>query len=135
MFNVAARCWFYAGQSCTTLAQHYSNTDGTHYSSTPASTSTTGRLTNVASMFIQCVRQWPNNNPAFCIHRLLCSICYRGDKFIPRGQKGHYPDTLAQLGNVVRQPSATLGQHFSNQNPSSSYHRLNHKYKREYYFF
>ena len=44
-----------------------SNTDRTHNSSTPASTAITGRLTNVASMMIQCVWQWPNKNPAFCI--------------------------------------------------------------------
>ena len=52
-----------------TLAQHYSNTDQTHDSSAPASTAATGWLTNVASMLIQRVWRWPNNNPAFCIHR------------------------------------------------------------------
>ena len=45
--SVAAQCWFNADRSCTTLAQHYSNTDPTHDSSTPASTATTGWLTNV----------------------------------------------------------------------------------------
>ena len=37
------------------LNQHYSNTDPTHVSSTLASTATTGRLTNAASMLIQRV--------------------------------------------------------------------------------
>ena len=92
--RVAAHRWFDAGQLCTTLAQHHSNTDWTHDSSTPASTAITGRLTNVASLLIQRAWRWPNNNPAFCIHWLLCGNCYRGDNFITRGQKGHYPDTL-----------------------------------------
>ena len=123
--RVAAHCWFNAGQSCTTLAQHH--TDGTHDSSTPASTATTGRLTNVASMLIQRVCRWPNNNPAFCIHRLLCGNCYiRGDNFIPGGQKDHY------IGPIVK----LLGQQpYFNQNPFSFYDRLNHKYNREYYYF
>ena len=113
--RVAAHCLFNAGQLCTTLAQHHSNTDRTHDSSTPASTAIIGRLTNVASMLIQRVWRWPSNNPALCIHRLLCGNCYWGDNFIPRGQKGHYPDTLAQLWNNVKPPFATLGQHYSNK--------------------
>ena len=129
--RVAAHFWFNAGQLCTTLDQHQSNTDRTHDSSTPVSTAITGRLTNVASMLIQRVWRWPNNNTAFCIHMLLCGNCSRGDNLIPRGQKGHYPDTLAQLWNNVVPPSATLGQHYSNQNPLSSYYRFNHKYNRE----
>ena len=133
--RVAAHCWFIAVQLCTTLAQHHSNTDRTQDSSTPASTAITGRLSNVASMLIQRVLQCPDNNPAFCIYRLLCGNCYRGDNRIPRGQKGHYPDTLAQLCNNVGPPFATLGQHDSNQNPLRLYYRLNHKYNREYYYF
>ena len=132
--RVAAHCWFNAGQLCTTLAQHHSNTDRTHDSPTPASTAITERLTNVALMLIQRVWRWPNNNPAFCIHRLLCGNCYRGDNFTPRGQKGHHPDTLTQLWNNFEPPSATLGQHYSNQNPLSSYYRLNRKYNREILF-
>ena len=90
-------CWFNAGQSCRTLAQHHSNTDRTHDSSSPASTATTGRLSNVASMLIQRVWQWPSNNPASCIHRLLCGNCY-GWQF---PLSGYYPDTLAELWNNV----------------------------------
>ena len=56
----------------------------------------------------------------------------QGDNFILRGQKGHYPNTLAQSLNNVGLPSATLGQHYSNQNPLISYYRLDHKYNREY---
>ena len=89
----------------------------------------TGRLTNVASILIQRVWRWPSSNPALCIHRLLCGNCYRGDNFIPRGQKGHYPGILTQLWNNVGQPSATLGQHYSNQNSLSSYYNLNIKHK------
>ena len=55
---------------------------------------------------------------------------YTGDNFMPRGQKGHHPDTLAQLWKHVGPLSATLGQHYSNQNPFSSYYILNHKYNR-----
>ena len=133
--RVAAHCCFNAGQLCTTLALHHPNTDQMHDSSTPASTEITRRLTNVASMLIQRVWRWPNNNPAFCIHRLLRGNYYRGDNLIPSGQKGHYPDTLAQLWNNVGPPSPTLGQHYSNQKPLSSYYGLNDKYNREYYFF
>ena len=79
----AAHCWFNAGQLCTTLAQHLSNTDRTHDSSTPASTAITGRLSNVASMLIQRVWRWPNNNPVFCIHRLLCGNFLQGWQFYP----------------------------------------------------
>ena len=81
-FLFIAHCWFNTGQLCTTLAQHHSNTNQTHNSSTPASTAITGRLTNGASMLIQRVWRWPNNNPACCIHWLLCGNCYRGDNFI-----------------------------------------------------
>ena len=73
--------------------------------------------------------------PSILYYMLLSANCYRGDNFIPRGQKGHYPDTLAQLWNDAGPPSATLGQHYSNQNHLSSYYRLNHIYNREYYYF
>ena len=51
------------------------------------------------------------------IHGLFCGNCYRGDNFIPRGQKGHYLDTLVQceimLGHRLRRwaniiPTKTL---------------------------
>ena len=129
--RVAAHCWFNDGQLCTTLAQHTSNTDRTHNSSTPASTEITGRLTNVASMLFKRVWWWPNNNSAFCMHRLLCDNCYRGDNLIPSDHKGHY-HTLAHLWNNVGPPSATLRLHYSNQNHLSSYYRFKHKYNREY---
>ena len=74
--RVAAHCWFNAGQLCTKLSQHHSNTDQTHDSSTPASTAINRQLTNVASMLIQRVWRWPNS-------LLLCRNCYRGDNLIP----------------------------------------------------
>ena len=133
--RVVANCWFNAGQLCTTLAQHHSNSDRTHDFSTPESTAITRRLTNVSSMLIQRVCRWPKNNPAHCIHRLLGGDCYRGDNFIPRGQKAHYPDALVRLLNNVGPPFATLGQHYSNLKLSGSYYRLNYKYNCEYYYF
>ena len=103
----------------STLAQHHSNTDRTHDSSTPVYSNhwTANRCCFNVDPTTFRVWRWPNNNPAFCIHRLLCGNCYRGDNFIPNSQKGHYPDTLAQLWNNVGPPSATLSQHYSNQNP------------------
>ena len=53
--SVAADCWINTGRSSTTLAQCDSNTGLARHTSTPASTATTGRLTNVASMLIQRV--------------------------------------------------------------------------------
>ena len=66
--SVAAHSSFFnTGPSSTTLAQRYSNTSPARHTSTPASTATAGRLTNVASMLIQRVWRWLNNNPTFCI--------------------------------------------------------------------
>ena len=78
----------FAGQSSTTQAQPYSNSQAHHASRgssnagtpseklsttltskqnsfdiTPASTTSTGRLTNVDPMLIRRVWWWPNNNP------------------------------------------------------------------------
>ena len=105
--RVAAYCWFNAGQLCTTLALHHSNTDWTHDPSAPASTAMTGRLTNVASMLIQRVWRWPNNNTAFCIHRLLRSNCYIGGTISsPVVRKAttqiHWPNCEIILGHSLR---------------------------------
>ena len=82
------------------------NTDRTHDSSAPASTAITGRLTNVASMLIQRVWQLPNNNPAFCIHRLLRGNCYMGDNLSPVARKTttqiHWPNCEIWLGHRLR---------------------------------
>ena len=117
VYRVEGHCWFNAGQLCTTLAQHHSNTDRTPDSSTPPSTAITERLTNVASMLSQRVRRWPNNNPAFCIHRLLCGNCYRGDNLFPLARKAttqiQSPNCEIMLGHRLRRwasimPTETL---------------------------
>ena len=99
--RVATHCWLNAGQLCTTLAQHHSNPDRAHDSSTPASTAITGQLTNDASMLIQRVWLWSNNNP-----RLLCSNCYRGDNFNPVAREAttqiHWPNCEIMFGHRLR---------------------------------
>ena len=79
--SVAAHCWFNTSQSFTTLAQRYSNTGPARHTSTPASTTTTGRLTNVALMVIQRVFRWPNNTPIHSVYIYFavqhCAIAMR----------------------------------------------------------
>ena len=89
--RVAAHCWFNAGQFCTTLAQHHSTSVCSNHRTANQC------CVNVDPTCLTMVQQ----QPAFCIHRLLCGNCYRGNKFISRGQKGHYPYPLAQLWNNV----------------------------------
>ena len=59
-----------------------------------------------------------------------CGNCYAADTFIPRGQKGHYPDWPNYeilLGHRLRR--------WANITPTKTLWALNHKYNREYYFF
>ena len=114
--RVAAHCCFNAGQLCTTLGQQHSNTDRTHDSSTPASTVITRRLTNVASMLIQRVLRWPNNNPEF-------GIAYTGYFAViamgvtissPVVRKATTQIYWPKLWNNVGPLSATLSQQYSN---------------------
>ena len=69
------------------------------------------------SMPVNRIRRWPNietelgDCPVFALTAIRVTLS---------PSKGHYPnnvhDTSGQLWNNVEPPSATLGQHYSNQN-------------------
>ena len=102
--SVAAYCWFNTGQSCTKLAQRYTNTGpSSRHTSTPASTAPT--VTKVASMLIQCVIRWPNILYTNFAAQHCCN-CYAGDAFIARLKKGHL--VTRYIGPIAKYCWATV---------------------------
>ena len=99
---IPIQCWASVASS-TTLIQRYTN------STTTASTATTGRLTNVASLSKHVCR-WPDNNPTFCIHTLphrTAAIALCGWRFYRCLKKGNYPNNT-YIGPIVKYCWATV---------------------------
>ena len=76
------------------------------------------------------LQRWPNIETALGDCPVFAGVLPHsnaGDAFLPRRQKGHYPD------NTIHRPNADvmMGHRYPNQIPLSS----NHKCNREYYFF
>ena len=112
--SVAAHCRFNAGQSSTTLTEHYSNAcSAVYFAVAPQPTPSTF-----------------DANPIVKSHRLIvpCLLrlrhCYAGDTFSPCRRKGHYPYNTIHWTNAGPL-SAMLGQHYSNLFPLISNHEYN----------
>ena len=91
---------------------------------------------NAVSMLKYSLRRWPSIEIALGDCPVFSGVLPHsnaGDAFLPRRQKGHFPDNIIANCPMLMYdgpPSATLSQHYLAQNPLSS----NHKYNREYYF-
>ena len=117
---VAAHCWFNTDQSSTTLAQRYFNTGSARHTSTPASTATAVRLTNVASMLTL-----PNSTATIA---LLVT-------FIARLKKDHYPDNMIHWPNCEIMLGHRSLRCWANFIPNKTFQAHNCEYNREYLFF